>query len=202
MALKILLITVLSNFGRLRGIEFSVLEHTSAKDWMSTAHLEGFDLILLDISEDESGSLELCRQLCAEYGIPILILTRGNDEYFLLIRSGIKVQKDKAMGLLEAYGFRLRSVKSGGELITPQETLVRLSQLEARLLHLLIVNSGCVVASDLIIQRVWPDKDICDGDRHLLKALVHRLRRKIEADPTHPQYIQTIPHQGYSFRPQ
>jgi DNA-binding response OmpR family regulator len=100
-----------------------------------------------------------------------------------LRRSGVI---DKSVGHVEAYGFRFDSIKS--EVITPQEELIRLSQLEARLLHLLMSNHGQVVATDLIIQRVWPDNYASDGDRHLLKALVHRLRRKIEADPTAPQY--------------
>jgi DNA-binding response OmpR family regulator len=35
------------------------------------------------------------------------------------------------------------------------------------------------------------------GDRHMLKQLVHRLRRKIEADPAEPRYLLTITGIGY-----
>jgi DNA-binding response OmpR family regulator len=35
------------------------------------------------------------------------------------------------------------------------------------------------------------------GDRHMLKQLVHRLRRKIEADPGEPRYLRTITGVGY-----
>jgi DNA-binding response OmpR family regulator len=106
--------------------------------------------------------------------------------------------RDKSIGLLEAYHFRFDPVKS--EVTTPENSLVRLSLLESRLFHLLMVNRGRIVATDTIIQRVWPDNATTDGDRHLLKALVHRLRRKLECNPTTPKYIHTVPHQGYSFR--
>ena len=227
---KLLLITDRADLARLQaqmlvhsGIEVSVLNHTIARNKMSAADLEGYDLILINMFDEESNSLEICRKLRAGYYSPILILIYERDERSLLraYEAGAddclvqplsihlllaKVQAwlrrsgmgDKSIDFLEAYDFRFNPVKS--EVITPEENLVRLSQLEARLLHLLIVNSGRIVATDLIIQRVWPDNCMSDGDRHLLKALVHRLRRKIESDPTRPQYIHTIPHQGYSFR--
>jgi DNA-binding response OmpR family regulator len=105
---------------------------------------------------------------------------------------------EKTIDFVEAYGFRFNSTKN--QVITPEENLVRLSQLEARLLRLLMVNHGQIVDTDLIIQRIWPDSGMSDGDRHLLKALVHRLRGKIETDPSRPQYIHSIPRQGISFR--
>ena len=109
------------------------------------------------------------------------------------------VSKHNSVRLLEAYNFRFNPSQS--ELITPENTRVQLSKLEARFLHLLLVNSGRIVATDIILQRVWSDKkDMRDGDRKMLKALVHRLRRKIERNPNVPQYIHTVPHQGYSFR--
>jgi DNA-binding response OmpR family regulator len=180
-------------------------------------------LILLNMYEEDGNGLEICRNLRAGYENPILILTYEQDERYLLsaYEAGAddclvqpfsinlllaKIQpwlrqssiSDKSIGVLEACGFRFDPVKS--EVLTPQEELIRLSQLEARLLQLLMGKSGQVVETDLIIQRVWPDHGSRDGDRHLLKALVHRLRRKIEVDPVNPEYVHTIPHQGYSFR--
>lgn len=227
---KLLLITDRSDLARLQaqmlvhsGIEVSVLNHTIAKNKMSAADLDDYDLIIINMFEEENNALEICRKLRSGYYRPILILIYERDErsqlrvydagaddclvqplsiHVLLAkvqawlrRSGVE---DKTIDFLEAYNFRFNPVKS--EVVTPEDQLVRLSLLEARLLHLLIVNSGRIVSTDLIIQRVWPDNCTSDGDRHLLKALVHRLRRKIESDPTRPQFIHTIPHQGYSFR--
>jgi len=227
---NLLLITDRNDLARLQaqmlvhsGIKVSVLNRTIAINRMGTADLQDYDLILLNMFEEENHSIEICRKLRSGYYGPILILLYEQDERYLLraYEAGAddclvqplsihlllaKVQawlrragiKENSIGYLEAYKFRFNAMKS--EVITPEENLVRLSQLEARLLHLLIANSGSIVDTDLIIQRVWPDNGPCDGDRHLLKALVHRLRRKIETNPTRPQYIHTIPHQGYSFR--
>jgi len=229
---KLLLITDRDDLARLQaqmlvhsGIEVAVLNHTLARNKTNTADLEGYDLILLNMFDEESLSIEICRKLRTGYFGPILALIYNRDERFMLriYEAGAddclvqplsihlllaKVQAwlrragttDKSMALIEAYQFKFNPSKS--EVTTPQEILVRLSQLEARLLHMLIVNSGRIVATDSIIQRVWPDNCVNDGDRHLLKALVHRLRRKLESDPTRPQFIHTIPHQGYSFRQQ
>jgi len=38
-----------------------------------------------------------------------------------------------------------------------------------------------------------------EGDRDLVRGLISRLRKKIEADADHPIYIQTVPGIGYLF---
>ncbi|MCC6453462.1 MAG: response regulator transcription factor [Caldilineaceae bacterium] len=227
---SLLLITDRTSLARLpaqmlvqSGIEVSILSDAVAKKKVAGRNLEEYDLILLNMYEADGNGLEICRSLRAGYDNPILILTYEQDERYLLsaYEAGAddclvqpfsinlllaKIQpwlrqsaiSDKTIGVIEAYGFCFDPVKS--EVITPQKDIIRLSQLESRLLQLLMSKSGQVVETDLIIQRVWPDHGTRDGDRHLLKALVHRLRRKIEQDPVNPEYIHTIPHQGYSFR--
>lgn len=227
---KLLLITDRTSLAQLpakmlvhSGIEVSILNHTVARKKTSPSDLEAYDLILLNMYEEDGNGLDICRTLRAGYDNPILLLTYEQDERYLLraYEAGVddclvqpfsinlllaKIQPwlrlsgiaDKTVGAVEACGFRFDPIKS--EVLTPEKELIRLSQLEARLLQLLMAKTGQVVNTDLIIQRVWPDHGTRDGDRHLLKALVHRLRRKIERDPVNPEYIHTIPHQGYSFR--
>ena len=74
---------------------------------------------------------------------------------------------------------------------------VRLTQLELRLLQMLIANAGHTVSSDRLLMQVWGHKG--SGDRQLLKQLVHRLRHKIEVDPANPQMLQTAPGAGYKL---
>ena len=73
----------------------------------------------------------------------------------------------------------------------------RLSQLEFRLLHTLMVNKGQVLPTDTIVEHVWGYTG--EGDRSLVRGLINRLRIKIEDDPNHPQYIRTIARVGYIF---
>jgi len=73
----------------------------------------------------------------------------------------------------------------------------RLSQLEFRLLHSLMINQGQVLPTETIVEHVWGYTG--EGDRSLVRGLINRLRLKIEADPHSPQYILTAAGVGYSF---
>ncbi|MCB8965393.1 MAG: response regulator transcription factor [Chloroflexota bacterium] len=73
----------------------------------------------------------------------------------------------------------------------------RLTQLEFRLLYILMVNRGQVVPVDTIVERVWGYTG--QGSRELVRGLISRLRRKIEPDISAPQFIQNVPGVGYRF---
>lgn len=74
---------------------------------------------------------------------------------------------------------------------------LRLTQLEFRLLYLLMTNRGQVLPTDTIVERVWGYSG--EGDRDLVRGLISRLRRKIEADVERPRFIQTVSGVGYLF---
>jgi DNA-binding response OmpR family regulator len=73
----------------------------------------------------------------------------------------------------------------------------RLTQLEFRLLYVLMTNRNQVVPTEVIVERVWGYSG--EGDRDLLRGLVSRLRHKIEPDPDTPRFIETISGIGYRF---
>ncbi|MCA9875252.1 MAG: response regulator transcription factor [Ardenticatenaceae bacterium] len=73
----------------------------------------------------------------------------------------------------------------------------RLTQLEFRLLYVLMVNREQVVPVDMIVERVWGFTG--QGSRELVRGLVSRLRRKIEPDLLSPRFIQNVPGVGYRF---
>ena len=82
-------------------------------------------------------------------------------------------------------------------LIDPDELEIKLTNLEFRLLHLLMSRATHVFSVEDIIQSLWGGYG--SGDQTLLKNVVYRLRRKIEADPSHPVLLQTW-QGGYSFQ--
>jgi DNA-binding response OmpR family regulator len=73
----------------------------------------------------------------------------------------------------------------------------RLTQLEFRLLYILMTQRGHVIPSDIIVDRVWGYSDT--GSKELIRGLVSRLRSKIEPNPSEPSFIHTIPGVGYLF---
>ncbi len=74
---------------------------------------------------------------------------------------------------------------------------LRLSQLEFRLLHTLMVHQGQILPTETLVEHVWGYGD--EGDRGLVRGLINRLRMKIEPNPNNPQYIRTVPRVGYTF---
>lgn len=82
-------------------------------------------------------------------------------------------------------------------LINVEGLQIRLTNLEFRLLHLLMSRPGHTFGAEDIIQGIWGG--FGNGDQVMLKNVVYRLRRKIEADPSHPVFLQTW-QGGYSFQ--
>lgn len=83
--------------------------------------------------------------------------------------------------------------------VTPSGSTVRLTNMEFRLLFLLMTNPDRVIPSETIVERVWGYSG--RGEVTLVKNVISRLRHKVEPDPAHPQYVKTVPGIGYSFSP-
>lgn len=79
----------------------------------------------------------------------------------------------------------------------PNKEPQRLTQLEFRLLYVLMTAPGYIFTTDELVERVWGYEG--EGNRGLVRGLVRRLRRKIEPDSENPQYILNIPSHGYQF---
>ena len=74
---------------------------------------------------------------------------------------------------------------------------VQLSRTEYKLLRTLAQNAGRVMTHELLLERVWGAEYNREVD--FIWVYISRLRRKIEADPRHPQYILTVPDVGYKL---
>lgn len=76
---------------------------------------------------------------------------------------------------------------------------VALTAREAQLLHLLARHPGRVLTREAILD-LGRDPEAEPFSR-AVDTRIARLRRKIEADPSHPQTIRTVHGQGYMFVP-
>ena len=72
---------------------------------------------------------------------------------------------------------------------------VHLQRLQFELLDVLVTNAGRIVPSTSLKDRVW-GKPVGDN---ALAVYANRLRKKLEPDPVHPKYIETIKGLGYRF---
>ena len=74
--------------------------------------------------------------------------------------------------------------------------VVDLTPTETKLLYILMRNAGRVVTTDFLLRRLWPLEQVFEDT---LRVHVHRLRQKIEVEPSHPCYIVTERGLGYRF---
>jgi DNA-binding response OmpR family regulator len=79
----------------------------------------------------------------------------------------------------------------------PEGSTVRLTNMEFRLLYLLMRNPDRVIPTETIVDRVWGYGG--KGEATLVKNLVSRVRRKVEPDAANPRFVKTVTGVGYSF---
>lgn len=73
---------------------------------------------------------------------------------------------------------------------------VSLTPLETKLLYILMRNAGRTTTTDFLLRRLWPLEEVYED---VLRVHVHRLRQKIEMNPSKPHYVVTRRGEGYSF---
>ena len=82
-------------------------------------------------------------------------------------------------------------------LVTVKGQPVRLTPKEFDLLRYLVSNQGKPLPHRRLLQAVWgPDYG---EETEYLRVFINQLRKKIEGDPHHPEYIHTEPWVGYRF---
>ena len=73
---------------------------------------------------------------------------------------------------------------------------VAVTPIESKLLYILMRNAGRTTSTNFLLRRLWPLEEVFEDT---LRVHIHRLRQKIEANPSKPRYIVTERGQGYSF---
>ncbi|KQO45154.1 MULTISPECIES: response regulator transcription factor [unclassified Frigoribacterium] len=76
---------------------------------------------------------------------------------------------------------------------------IRLTPTEWRILEILVRNPGRLVTREDILTRIWGPAHTTDGG--YLRLYVSQLRKKLEAVPARPRYLQTVQGMGYRFVP-
>ena len=175
------------------------------------------DVIFLDVMLPKINGYEICRLLRAQgLETPILMVTAKGQEQDVLL--GLNLGADdyvvkpfrvaeliaRARAFLRRRGID-RNITRFGEFVLDvrARTLVRggtpidLTAKEFKLLAYFASRPGCALARDTILNAVW-GTGIFVTPRSIDRC-VATLRTKVEADPHHPVYIQTIRDIGYRF---
>jgi two-component system KDP operon response regulator KdpE len=177
------------------------------------------DLVLLDINMPGMGGLAACRELRADPNVAIIMLTvhntegakvealdAGADDFVtkpfstpeLLARIRAALRR---IPVAQSAPTRLRigelTIDFAARTVARGTSSAHLTPKELDLLRHLTQHANEAVPHRELLQAVWgPDY----GDQvDYLRAFIKSLRKKLEPDPEHPQYIMTEPWIGYRF---
>ena len=178
-------------------------------------------LALLDVRLPDGSGFDFCRQMRQKgLRLPIILLTVQNDELdkvlglelgaddyltkpFSLreLMARIRAQLRRAYGELSSMDADLLYV---GDLVIDQtraqvrqgDQVINLTPTEFRLLVYLARHPGMVLTRTQIVEEVWGFSADIDSER-TINVHIRRLREKVEADPSRPSLILTVPGIGY-----
>ncbi|KXK12428.1 MAG: two component transcriptional regulator [Chloroflexi bacterium OLB14] len=188
---------------------------TSIERAMQRPSEETPDLIVVDLNAIHAQRIELCKKIRSMSASPILLFLPYNNEQEILeayqngvdecvvkpISPAIFLAKILAWSkrswsepMKPRHTGRLRLDPSHRSALTKNKKEIKLTNLEFRLLHLLMSRPGFVFPAEEIIETIWG----AQGDVILLKNVVYRLRKKIEEETNLKELIKTWPG-GYSF---
>ena len=180
------------------------------------------DIVLLDLGLPDMDGVEVIKKIRTWSNMPIIVISarsedsdkiealdNGADDYLtkpfsveeLLARLRVTSRR---LAMMQANAGTNESVFTNGKLKIDyaagcafiDEEELHLTPIEYKLLCLMSKNVGKVLTHTFITQKVWGSS--WDNDVASLRVFMATLRKKLEAAPDSPQYIQT--HIGVGYR--
>lgn len=198
---------------------YTVLEAATGNEGLANAANEKPDVIILDLGLPDLDGVAVTRLLREWTRIPIIILSvRGSEkDKIAALDAGADDYLTKPFGVGELLA-RIRAalrravqatnepvfitgnlkVDLARRLVSVSGQEVQLTPNEYGLLHALVSNAGKVLTHHHLLREVWGAE--YGEEFHMLHVNISNLRRKIESDPTRPQFIITEPGVGYRLK--
>jgi two-component system KDP operon response regulator KdpE len=201
---------------------FDVSEARNGDEALALLPHAPVDVVLLDINMPGKSGIEVCRRirdLSMHTGIVMVTVRDSEEDKVQALEAGADDFITKPYRLREMVA-RLHAVlrrltaqqnvpdailragclelDPGRRLLLKNGVEVHLSPKEFDLLVYLFQHQGAPVMHARLLQAVWGPE--FGGELEYLRSYVKMLRKKIEDDPAHPEYILTEPWVGYRFR--
>ncbi|MFD9357867.1 response regulator [Streptomyces sp. NPDC060031] len=209
----------------LQARKFEVEEASDGGSALRLAASHKPDVIVLDLGLPDMDGIEVIKGVRVWSKVPILVLSArhtsedkiraldaGADDYVtkpfsmdeLLARLRAAARRHEApaaspadeVSVVTTEEFTVdlvaKKVQRGGR-------SVRLTPTEWHLLEILITHPGRLITQSQLLLEVWGPA--YGENTNYLRVYMAQLRRKLEADPSHPRYLITEPGMGYRFEP-
>lgn len=200
--------------------DFRVITAMRGEEGLTLAAANPPDLVILDLGLPDMDGIEVCRRLREWTRCPIIVLSVRDSEHdkVAALDKGADDYLTKPFGIQEllarvrvalrhsadSSGTQTSVVKAGAitidlawHTVTRDGQEIKLTATEFGLLAYLASNRGRVLTHQSILSNVWGPADA--DHTEYLRVYVRQLRKKLEADPDHPEYILTEPGIGYRF---
>ncbi len=173
------------------------------------------DLVLLDVMLPGKDGIDVCKEIRAESGVPIVMLTAKGDTVDVVV--GLETGADdyvvkpfKPKELVARIRARVRrfdasdhealtigdlSIDVAGHSVTRDGQPINLTPLEFDLLVCLARKPWQVFTREVLLEQVWGYRHA--ADTRLVNVHVQRLRSKVEHDPENPEIVVTVRGVGY-----
>ena len=212
----------------LGGEAYNILEADSGSQALQKM-TSGVDLVILDVMMPGMSGLRVCEELRKTSSVPILFLTAkaqesdkligltaGGDDYLAKPISYTELVARVKVLLRRYYIYRgksdnasinrdnilcIQDIKlslSGNQVWVCGEE-VNLTDIEYRILRLLIQHPQRIFSAENIYESIWNEPYYSNG---VIMVHIRKLRTKIEPDPQNPKYIKTVWGKGYRFEVQ
>jgi DNA-binding response OmpR family regulator len=206
----------------LRKEGYEVVAALDGQEALDRFREQSFDLVVLDLMLPRVDGFEVCRQLRARSGVPIIMLTAKAEEFDTVL--GLELGADdyitKPFSMRE-FRSRVKAVLRRAEhsrseaveeepfehdelridyakrVVAIREVPIKLTHVEFEILAALARSPGRVFSRSQLLERIWGDSAY--RDPRTIDVHIRHLREKLEPDPTEPSYLQTMRGAGYFF---
>lgn len=194
----------------------------SGREALARLEQGDYQLVVLDVMMPGMDGFETMARIRAQSGVPILMLTArgdaeskvrglraGADDYLTkpfameellarmqsLIRRYTRLNRQgEGVSRLEYQGL---TVDLDARTLTTEQGTFAPPPKEFDLLLYCARHQGKILTKAQIYEAVWGEPYVYDDGN--IMAVISRLRKKLEKDPAHPHYLQTVKGVGYRF---
>lgn len=200
---------------------FVVIAARDGAEALNNFSQQPFDLILLDVLMPKIDGFAVLNEIRKRSDVPVVLLTALNSpddvvqgfelgaDDFISKPFTFREVNARIQAILRRIGWArerptFQIMQYGDVLVNDEEHLVivrgeevHLTPIEYQLLHYLMSNVNRPVSKDKLFHEVW-GYDFTGGT-NLVEVAMRRLREKIEATPSSPEYLLTVRGAGYKF---
>ena len=181
-----------------------------------------YDLIILDIMLPLINGYEVLKKIREKSFVPVLMLTAkdsegdkvsglrmGADDYLtkpfdmdeLIARIASLIRRytrfNQQAGAMQKLDFDGLQIDLENRSVTTENGTFELPPKEFDLLLYCAKHQGKILTKQQIYEEVWGEEYFYDDSN--IMAIISRLRKKLEVNPSSPKYIQTVKGIGYRF---